>query len=448
MSDSLEHRLADLQSRLALLPEAEEPPPTTLQILGRNRRERDWQQILVHLLSPDEAHGLDRAMLEHFLKSLADRDDLEYTFSRFDLADVQVEQEIVTSRGRPDVVLWSSEDWFVCLELKVDSSEGDDQTRRYVEVESFRSIGLEKSEVPPDGHHYVYLAPDDAPPPEADEFTHVSWEWVASELQSFLAESNGAYPARTTAQIDDFADTIRNELTMTDYQENQQAKVELYVDHYDEISEVRSAFEERWADFTRNWGTQLARTVDAAEVVADSDVPNEYVSVDLRMDDGTRRQWVFRQGKSDWAWLFPRNWWTKLDENRPICGRSKPNGRVGFLHRLDWHREDALEDRNLIFYLRNAPSGHEDFYDGFAERFNADDDVPGLLPSATKRPGVKSNVLEATYDIDVDRHDDFFDAYVDALARALDDHVLSNPELVDKIDSLYERTVEEDVRFS
>lgn len=439
--------MAEFESRLAVLPEAEEPPPTTLQILGRSHREQDWQRLLVHFLTPDEAHGLDHALLEHFLRAISDRDDLDYAFSRFDLNDVQIEQEIVTARGRPDVVLWSSEDWFICCELKVDSSEGEDQSQRYVDVASFRSIGLEKSDVPTDGHYYVYLAPADASPPDADGFVHVSWEWVASELQTFLAESHGEYPARTTAQLDDFTDTIRSKLTMTEYQESQRAKVELYIDHYDEISEVRNAFEESWEDFTRNWGMRVVQTLDEAEAVTDSNVPDEYASLELRTDDGEKRRWTFRQGKSDWSWMFPRGWWTKLDENRPIYDTPKPNARVGFLHRLDWHREDALEDRNLIFYLRNAPSGHEDFYDGFATRFNTDDEVLGMLPSATNRPGVKSNVLEATYDINVELHDDFFEAYVEALARAIDDHVVSNPELVDRIDRIYEETVEEDVPF-
>lgn len=447
MSGSLKRLIADLKNQLEFLPEAEEPPPTTLQVLGRSHQEQDWQRLLVHFLTPDEAHGLDHAVLEHFLKSLSNRYDFDYTFSRFDLENVQIDQEIITDQGRPDAVLWSSEEWFICCELKVDSPEGEDQTQRYVNVESFRSIDVEKSDVPTDNHHYLYLAPEDASPPEADEFVHVSWEWVASELQSFLAESYGEYPARTTAQLSDFTDTMRNELTMTEYQENQQEKVNLYIDHYDEISEVQTAFEERWVDFTQNWGTQLAQTLDSAEIVSDSDVPDEYVSVELRMDNDTQKRWTFRQGKSDWGWIFPEGWWTKLDERRPICDTPKPNGRVGFLHRLDWHRDDALRDQNLIFYLRNAPSGYTDFYDNFAKRFNADEDIPELLPSLTNRPGVKSNVLEATYDINVELHDNFFEAYIEALARAVDDHAVSNPGLVEKIDSIYEETIVEDTPF-
>ncbi|QIB74973.1 PD-(D/E)XK nuclease family protein [Halogeometricum borinquense] len=445
MSESLRRRIAQLSSQLELLPEAEEPPPTTLQVIGRSQQEQDWQRLLFHYLSPDAAHGLDYDLLEHFLTALADRGDLSFSFSRFDLNDVQIAREVTTSDDRrPDAVIWSGEDWFICWELKVSASEGEDQTPDYIEADSFRSIGLDKSDVPSGGHHYVYLAPEDASSPDADEFVPISWEWVASEIQSFLADSHGGHPARTTAQLNEFIGLIQSELTMTDYQEGQQEKVNLYIDHYDEIAEVQQAFEDEWTEFERDWGTRLAKSLESAEIVDQPDMPEQYVAVELEMDDGERKQWAFRQGNSDWAWMVPRGWWTKLDEDRPTYDTSKPNARVGFLHRLDRNKDDALADHNLIFYLRNAPSGHDDFYNGFASRFNSDDEIPELLPAGTSRPGVKSNVLEATYDINVEFHDGFFEAYVAALTRAIEDHAVSNPALVYKIDTLYSETIDED----
>lgn len=53
----------------------------------------------------------------------------------------------------------------------------------------------------------------------------------------------GSHPVRTTNQIDDFADTIETELTMTDHKRNEAAKTELYVDHYEEMTEVTQVFE-------------------------------------------------------------------------------------------------------------------------------------------------------------------------------------------------------------
>ncbi len=447
MVHSIESKLATLRQHLAALPEAEEPPLTTLQVLGRSTQERDWQRFLVHFLLPDAPHGLKHAFLEHVLTALSDRDDLEYVFSRFDINDIQIAQEVSTSDGIPDVVMWVSEEWFICWELKVHASEGRDQTGRYVRLDSFDGIGVEKAELPADGQHYVFLAPESASPPEADEFVHISWEWLASELQSFLIESYDEYPARTTAQLKDFIDTIRSELTMTDYQENQQEMVELYVENYDVISDLETAFEEEWADFEGTWGTRLAQTMGSAELLDDPDVPDEYATVDLEMTTGERRQWIFRQGTSDWAWLFPKEWWRKVDEDRSVSDPIKPNARVGFLHRLEWNREDMVRDHTLVVYVRNAPSGHEDFYNGFADRFsNAQPEISDAIEETNFTiTGNKSNVLRAEYKINIDRYDDFFEAYLNALAQAIEEGVISNPELFGTINQLYETTIAEDV---
>ena len=89
MTDSLADQLAGLKSDLDRLPEAKEPPSTTLQIIRNNQQEQDWQRLLFHYLSPDEPHGLNHALLEYILSALSDRDDLGFTFSRLDLANVQ-----------------------------------------------------------------------------------------------------------------------------------------------------------------------------------------------------------------------------------------------------------------------------------------------------------------------------------------------------------------------
>jgi len=448
VTESLNRKLVQLRDELNLLPEATEPPSTTLHIIRNNQQEQDWQRLLFHYLSPDEAHGLEHAFLEHFLSALAERDDLGYSFSRFDLHDVQIKTEVITSNGRrPDAVVWVSEDWFICWELKIGASEGDDQTHDYVNADSFRSIGLDKDDVPSEGHHYIYLAPGDTPPPGAEKFVSISWEWVASELQAFLAESHGEHPARTTAQLNEFIGTIHSELKMTEYEETQQEKVELYLNHYDEITEVQQAFEQDWDEFTKTWGTRLVETLDNAVIVDNSDVPDQNVSVRIAMENGDEKQWIFWQDH-DWAAVYPKSWWTKLDEREPTFDTSKPNARVSFIHRLgDRYKPVAVGDRELKFWLRSARASHDDFHGNFAPRFHSDEEIPDLIPSRTIRTGNRSNVLEATYDIDVDSHSDFFDAYIAALARAIDDHVVSSPELIQKIDNIYQQTIEEDTEF-
>ena len=447
MMESIAARMAALRQQLGALPDASEPPPTALQVLGRAGQERDWQQFLVHFLSPEKAHGLDHAVLEHVLAVLADRTELQYTFSRFEIEEIHIAQEVVTEQGRPDVLVWVPEEWFLCCELKVHASEGEEQLQRYVDVQSFDSIGLEKDDVPCDGHNYVFLAPEAASEPDAEEFVHVPWEWLVAELQSFLMESYGEYPSRTTAQLTEFVDTVRQELTMTDYQENQQEMVELFVENYDVITQLEDAFDDEWTAFEAEWGTRLAQRLDGATVIDDSEVPEEYVPVRLPGENGEERQWTFRQGKSDWSWLFPREWWTKLDESRPVSDSLKPNARVGLVHRLEWHRDEAIRDHTLVVYVRNAPSGHETFYNGFADRFAAvESEVRDAIADTNYVvTGNKSNVLRGEFDIAVDAHDTFFDAYVAALARAVTEVTIENPELVSTIDALYAETIDEDV---
>jgi hypothetical protein len=169
------------------------------------------------------------------------------------------------------------------------------------------------------------------------------------------------------------------------------------------------------------------------------------VLLELPDGEGRRRYWVCRQGNGKWAWFFPTDWWTDLEQDEPTYRNEGWNARVGFLHRPADDRETILEDHELTFYLRNAPSGNDDFYPAFADRFNSDEPIADTLPGVTERPGRKSNVLEASYPLDIDGHGDLFTAYIEALATAVDDHITSNHALIERIDELYETTRDEEV---
>jgi hypothetical protein len=222
-------------------------------VLGESRVEDYWQQLFVHFLTPEEAHGLNEDFLKYVLDSLSSRDDMDFSYSHIDLKDVNVEQEVSTDEGRPDILIWSREDWFLCIEMKIDASESEKQTQRYVDTDKFGGIDLDKEDVLDAGHHYVYLAPERASEPEANEFVTVSWEWLASELRSFLADNFAEYPTRTTAQLNDFIDTIRSELTMTEYEENRQEKLELAIEHYEPMKEVLGVLSEYKEELIETW---------------------------------------------------------------------------------------------------------------------------------------------------------------------------------------------------
>lgn len=224
--ESLRQQLADFSDQIRHLPDPKEPPKTTLHILRRGQREQAWQRMLFYFLAPEESHGLETELLEHILSSLAERHNIDVPLSYFEVENIRVETEVTLSNdGRADAVIWSPDAWFICWELKVYASEGGTQTSAYVDADHFRSIEHDKNDF--DGHYYVYLAPERASPPHADEFVQVSWEWIASVIHEFLEEGYGQYPARTTAQLEDFVATIKQELTMTEHQAHEREKSKL-----------------------------------------------------------------------------------------------------------------------------------------------------------------------------------------------------------------------------
>lgn len=444
MSDSLAAQLDDLKHRLSSLPKATEPPPTTLEIIRNYQQEQDWQRLLVFFLTPGEAHGLDTDLLEHLLDNFSSRGDLDFNYSRFDLQDVQVEQEVTLSNGGiPDAVVWSSEDWFICFELKVSAPEGYDQTQSYVDAQSFETIDLDKAGVSSDGHHYIYLAPDDSPPPGATEFVPVSWEWTATLIRSFLEKSHGAYPARTTAQLDDFADTIQSEVSMTDFQENQHEKAELYFEYYDEIAEVKDAFDEQWENFASSWGTQLAQALESAEIVELQSQRDDHVMVEFKGASGVSERWVFRQGNSDWAGISLDRWRRDKDDPSRIYPDTDSSVSLTLYHRLELNRELAVRDQILELTLWHGSDNSDQFMETFNDTLatkKQETDTP--FPPAVNLTGGSGSVFEATYDVPVRAHDDFFDAYIAALREAFLNLLVENTSLFTAIDETFEESLE------
>lgn len=392
----------------------------------------------------DQAHGFGHVVIEHLLRALTTRDDTKYSYSRLDLETIQVAQEVVTDQGRPDIVMWSPEDWFICWELKVTASEGEDQTQRYIDARSFDGIGINKADIPENGHHYIYLAPADASAPESPEFLHVSWEWLATELQAILTDSFGKYPGRATGQLDDLITTIQSELTMTEFQENRNEKLNLYMEYADELHELQSVFDEEWDQLADEWGDRLANTLEIGEIESGSPVPDEYVSFLLERDNQPER-WVFRQGQSDWAVLFKDGWWRQAETGDHTYDRNRPDARVLFTHRLERHREDAVLDHELKFYFRNTPPSPDGFFETFASYFvdeEKNERIRSVAPRQMELTGKPRMLMQGTYPIDVAGHETFFEAYISAVKDAFIDNVVEHEEFLRTIDDIYEESFE------
>lgn len=438
--------LQELSRRLKSLPEVEEPPATALQILGHHQHEQQWQRFLFYFLSPNKPHGLDGDLLAYLLSSLSDKSDLEFTFSRLDINRVQVKTEVITSNGRrADAVIWISDEWFLCWELKLWADEGRGQTNAYIAAESFNSIDLSKSNIPADGHHYLYLAPENSPTPKAEEFDQISWEWIAREIEAFLVDSHGVYPARTTAQLDDFTSTIQQELKMTEHEQNQREKANLYIDHLQEIEEVQHAFDAAWADFEESWGGRLARSMKDAKLVDSIDIPNGWVEIELQNKTKEPSRWLLHESSS-WDGVTKKRWRRRTDDGSPIY--SKPDderyAHITFYHRLNDNRRQAMEDGVLELTLWHGNSSDEDFWLMVNEKIKQGIETKNYnLGSNISLTSRKGNILSAVYNISNSKHDDFFDAYLSTLERALIDFTTTQAELIDMIDRAFEESLEE-----
>ena len=85
-----------------------------------------------------------------------------------------------------------------------------------------------------------------------------------------------------------------------------------------------------------------------------------------------------------------------------------------------------------MVYLRNAGANDTEFTEHFVSALeDRRERIEPALPGPMAWTGNRHNVLEGSYDIRVDEHDDIFEAYVDALHRAMTDHVIEADGLVD-----------------
>lgn len=216
---------------------------------------------------------------------------------------------------------------------------------------------------------------------------------------------------------------------MSEHEQSEQEKVDLYVENYDAISDLTSAFEDRWDTFSDEWHQRLITRID---------------------DPALTDDWTFWEYADDWAFIYKSGWWRRVDTFEPVSEPVDSDRiRAGFLHRLKENRDLALDEHVLKFYFRNTPPNRHlqneetNFRDLFVENFSVRrDEIRSVLPERASLTGNMHNMIEATYDIPVAESDDFCTAYITALHTAVTEHVVDNPKLVELIDTTYTDTLE------
>lgn len=257
MSDRLTERFAEFETEFNKLPDE-----TILEIVATGKSseivsEKSMQRALFYFLNPKKHHGLENRFLVHFIEKLQKKVGFDEKLGRTDLAGAQVGIEVNATgeniSGDVDVLIWLSEEFFICIEMKTRSPEGQYQTVKYEKADKFNPVdtshSIEKSSIPKKNHHYIYLSKAGSPCPKSGSFKKVSWDWVSEVFDSWIKKANNAEgyntPNRTLLQLTVLNQTIKKDLIDISNKEYENKKVNMYFEYYDEILEVKSAVDDQ-----------------------------------------------------------------------------------------------------------------------------------------------------------------------------------------------------------
>jgi hypothetical protein len=408
--EELKDRFRELRTSLEALPEVTEPPKPMLRILGSARAEQKWNTLLAYFLDPSQPHGFGVDLLKVFLDKASQVTDDKIEYYHRDIEQVTVDTEVESPQNnRPDILIRAPDEWFVCIEAKVDSSEGDRQTQRYVED---THIGNEeKDEYPEDGRHYLFLSKKFTSDSSACEFEDIYWRHLVEAFQAELNLSHGQYPERSVSQLNDFLSTI---ITVTNMEEDnfeqiQKEKVQLLSEYRDDIDELLEAANSLRERALEDWPERFRNQVD---------------------DDMWTSEWHARDSK--WGTIHMDGWYLDGDLN-PTNNVEETRGNEGirlhFMHYLQ--NEKSFQEGELRYELvcNTRVSLRDEFY----RLYNNDKWQEELEEILDERDivnrGNKPEYTHKTYEVDQSR---LPESYFETLAVAFEEH-LPVAEVIDKI---------------
>lgn len=234
---SINEQIRVIQQQLGSV---ERLPVPTLEVIGEEQVEAHWQSLLMYFIRPSNPHGFGTDVLSAFLEAVKSHSNTELIPESHNSDKIDIQSEVPTGNGVVDLLITHGTDWFICIELKVRSSETGNQTVRYANAAHIGDITVKKYEP---RREYLYLAPDNSSEPTSDVFVPISWRQVVSELENILRQGQGQYPAKSTAQLADYIDTIKRELNMTDTNEIPE-ETKLYIENHDLVDRLKNNFDD------------------------------------------------------------------------------------------------------------------------------------------------------------------------------------------------------------
>jgi len=409
----LQEQLSELETGIAKIPSPEPPPQTTLQIQNQSDVEAAWQNYLKYFVNPDANHGLGTDAIVEFLRGL-DSETNEKVPTRVS-DDVEVDDEVGSPNGNiPDIVIQDPGEFFVCCELKLYSSEGENQTQNYYDDDY---IGKTlKSQFPEGGRHYVYVKRPDSPKADCSEFVNITWKQVQEWFEPLLLNNQGRYSSRTAAQLSDFIDTIQQDMTQDEHIQTAQKKMELYFNHQDAIKEAKRGVEIAYEYEKENWRRRF---------------------IEGYLPENWSEDWHTEPSK--YGHIYHSKW-------RQDGGLAKENTkiRLHFVHLI--RNQSSFEDGELTFQLRMPNGG--DYRDQFKELFVSDrfsDQLDLTLGEhdINKKADYSLNnprFTEKVYSVD---RTDLPESYYEVLQQAAREHIQVAPEINEILDTAIEEVENE-----
>lgn len=400
----LEKTLSKLERRVDGLSTTREQPRNLLRILRSSQSEKSWQLLLSYFLDPDQPHGFETDVLSLFLDAVSEHPETEFSYEGHELEGVAVELETPTGDGRPDIVLWVDEEWFICIELKVTSGETDRQTERYVKADHFGN--LKKSTIPEDGHHYVYVADRRSKPSVAPEFADISWQQITQSLEKVQTSQFSQYPARSCAQLAEFIDTTKQELRMTDEASQHLEKAALAIKYRDVFEELDSGLERFVEDLQVSWERDFLNNPP----------------------DGWTEEWKTVKEGNMWGRLMKRSWLLNDDPE------AVPNKSEGFAiaFPIGIRTENFYNEKT---YYKFWVYGDDEYVERYLDQFYSEEfqnTIKSLVEKnnlVVEDRGGKPQPFKTPYSFEFDEGR----GYVRALRRAFEEH----RELVPHLERLY-----------
>lgn len=186
------------------------PEINILDILKFTYDEVRHSKFLGWLLNPEETHSQGNLFFKIFLERFK-RFGLSFAYAEDE--DYDVELEASEEQSRVDIRVSKKNEFCICIENKIFSGEGEEQTKREYE-DAIRFIN--QNDIKKENLHCFFLTIDGTKPQE-EKFKSIKWSEIAKCIEIFIEKAE-AERAKWTAE--QYLQSIRKNIIKREDEEN------------------------------------------------------------------------------------------------------------------------------------------------------------------------------------------------------------------------------------